>query len=76
MEDSDLNDGVTSDSNNSTYINTDIDIEEYTDTNEIDSDKFNNTKIDTNNDSDLKSDIFNVIDNKYFIDNEKIRIIL
>jgi hypothetical protein len=52
-----------------------MDTEKHTDTNEIDSDKFNNTEIDTNNDSDLKSDTFSVTDNKYFANNEKIRII-
>jgi hypothetical protein len=52
-----------------------MDIEEHIDINEIDFDKFNDTKIDANNNSNLKSDISNVIDDKYFINNEKIRII-
>jgi hypothetical protein len=74
IENSDLSDGVASDSDNNIYINTDIDTEEYIDINEIDSDKFKDIKINTNNNSGLKSDIFNVIDNEYFTDNEKIRI--
>jgi hypothetical protein len=38
IEDSDLNDGVISDSNDSKYIDTDIGTEEYIDIDEIDSD--------------------------------------
>jgi hypothetical protein len=75
IKNSDPSDGVTSDSDNNIYINTDIDIEEYIDTDEIDFDKFSDTEINANSDSDLKSDIFNIIDNKYFADNEKIRTI-
>jgi hypothetical protein len=75
MKDSDPGDGVASDSDDNAYINIDIDTEEHIDTDEIDSDKFSDTKIDTNNNLNLKSDIFSVIDDEYFTDNEKIRII-
>jgi hypothetical protein len=67
--------GVTSDSNNGTYININIGTEKYIDINEIDFDKFSDTKIDTNNNSNLESDISSVTDNKYLTDNKKIRII-
>jgi hypothetical protein len=66
---------VISDSNNSIYIDIDMGTEKHIDVNEIDFDKFNDTEIDTDNNSNLKLDIFSVTDNKYFIDNEKIRII-
>jgi hypothetical protein len=67
---------VASDLDDNIYININIDTEEYTDIDEIDFDKFSDIKIDMDNDSNLKSDIFSVTDNKYFINNEKIRIIL
>jgi hypothetical protein len=70
-----MEEGVASDSDNSTYINIDIDIEEYIDIDEIDFDRFSDTEIDTNNDSDLESDIFSVTDDRYFAGNEEIRII-
>jgi len=66
---------VINDSDNNIYININIDIEEHTDTDEIDSDKFNDTKVDTNSDSSLESDIFSVTDDGYLTDNEKTRII-
>jgi hypothetical protein len=75
MEDSDPDDGVANNLDNSIYINTDIDTEEYIDIDEIDFDKFSDTEVDADNDSNLKLDIFSVIDNRYFADNEKIRII-
>jgi hypothetical protein len=73
IENSDLSDGVASDSDNNIYINININTEEYIDTNEIDFDKFSNTEIDKNNDLNLKSNIFSVIEDKYFVDNKKIR---
>jgi hypothetical protein len=66
---------VISDSNNNIYINIDMGTEKYIDINEIDFDKFSDTKIDTDNNLNLKLNIFSVIDNKYFINNQKIRII-
>jgi hypothetical protein len=74
MENRDPN-GVARDLDDSTYINTDMDIEEHTDIDEIDFDKFSDTKIDADNDLNLKLDISSVTDTKYFINNEKIRII-
>jgi hypothetical protein len=70
-----IKNGVNSDSDDNIYINIDIDIEEHIDINEINSDKFNDTKIDTNNDSNLKLNIFNVTNNNYLTNNEKTRII-
>jgi hypothetical protein len=67
MKDSDSSDGVASDSDNSTYIDTNIGTEEHIDIDEIDSDKFS--------DSGLESDVFSVTDDGYFIDNKEIRII-
>jgi hypothetical protein len=70
-----MKDGVARDSDDSIYINININTEEHIDTNEIIFHKFSDTKIDTNNNSDLKSDIFNIIDNRYLAGNKEIRII-
>jgi hypothetical protein len=71
----DLSDNMTNDLNNDIYYNTDISTEEDSDTDEIDSDKISDTEINANSDLDLKSDIFNVIDDKYLINEKEIRII-
>ncbi len=75
IEYNDLSDNAVNDSDNDVYYNIDIDTEEDSDIDKIDSDRVSDMEIDANNDFGLKSDISSVTDNRYLINKEEIRII-
>lgn len=75
MEYNDLSDNVANDSDNNAYYDTDMGIEKNSDTDKMDSDKVSDTETEMNSDFDLKSNTFNVTDNKYLAGKKKIRTI-
>jgi hypothetical protein len=75
MEFNDLSDNAANDSDNDVYYNIDISTEKDSDTDKMNFDGISDTKTDANNDLDLKSDIFNVTDDRYLVGKEKIGII-
>jgi hypothetical protein len=72
----DLNDNIANDLNNDAYHDIDMGTEKDSDINEMDSDKISDIKTDANNDLGLKSDTFNVTNNKYLVSEKETRIIL
>jgi hypothetical protein len=76
IEDSDLNDSVTSDSDDNICVDIDMSTEENTDTNETDSDRFSDTETDADSDSGMESDASSVTDDGYLAGNKETRTIL
>jgi hypothetical protein len=76
MELNDLSDNTANDLNNDAYYDINMGTEKDSDTNKIDFDGISDTETDADNDLGLKSDIFNVTDDRYLADKEKTGIIL